>query len=124
MANIKVKAASIFINGKKAGTLEGTDYEYNSGDEPVFGDPGYVTSSDGAITTRVTATGFNPVPGSGLLLFQAMNNKQDVDVSLFPIDGGVHTITMRPLTGKAQSSHKTGMQSSNYTFIGGQPKIS
>lgn len=123
MANIRVRAASIFINGKKQGTFEGTEYEYNSGDEPQFGDPGFLGHSDGAGTTRVTANGVNPLPGSGALLFQAMLNKQDVDVSLFPIDGGVHTITMRCISGKATSHHKPGTQEANYVLSGGDPKI-
>ena len=123
MALIKTRAASIFLASKKAGNIEGTGYELNSGDEPVFGDPGGVGFTDGAATTRVSASGFNPVPGSGILLMQAILNKSDIDVSLFPIDGGIHTITMRCTSGKATSHHKPGTQEANYVLMGFEPKI-
>jgi hypothetical protein len=123
MANIRVRSASVYINGKKMGTFEGNDYEYNSGDEQQFGDPGFVGMSDGAITTKLTITGINPLLGSADGLFQAMNNKQDVDVSLFPINGFTHTVTMRPISGKATSHHKSGSQACDYVLVGGQPKI-
>lgn len=124
MAMIRVRSASVYVNGKKGGTFEENDYEYNSGDEPQFADPGLAGFSDGATTTKLTLGGINPLfGGDSQLLFQAMQNKQDVTVNLFPIDGQTHTITMRVLTGGATSHHKSGAQTSKWTLQGGVPKI-
>jgi hypothetical protein len=125
MAMIRVRSASVYINGKKGGTFEKNDYEFNSGDEPQFGDPGLVGFSDGATTTKLTLDGLNPLlGGDSLALYNAMINKSDVTVSLFPVDGQTHTITMRVISGGATSDHKSGAQNSKWTLSGGAPKIS
>ena len=124
MAMVRVRSASVYLNTKKGGTFEENDYEYNSGDEPQFADPGLAGFSDGAITTKLTLGGINPLlGGDSSLLFQAMQTKKNVDVSLFPVDGQTHTVTMRVISGGATSHHKSGTQQSKWTLMGGVPKI-
>ena len=124
MAMIRVRSASVYVNGKNGGTFEENDYEDNSGDELQYGDPGVIGVSDGAINTKLTLGGINPLlGGDSKLLFAAMQAKQNVKVSLFPVDGQTHTVTMRIITGGATSHHKTGTQMSKWTLVGGQPVI-
>lgn len=122
MANVKIRAASLYINGKKAGEFEGTEYDIKSGDEAQFGDPGYLGHSDGATTTSLKATGIHPVGGMTVpSLIKAMANKQDLDIALSPIDGSIHQVTMRCVGANTKSSHKNGTQMGEYSFEGGEP---
>lgn len=124
MANVRVRAASMYVKGKRAGEFSGTKYSRKSGDEAQFGDPGYLGHSDGAETTEVSADGIHPVGGITVPSLQkAMSNKEDLDIVLSLIDGSIHQITMRCTQADTTSDHKNGTQMGSYTLQGGAPKI-
>jgi hypothetical protein len=123
MAQVKVKAASLYINGSKVAEIEGTDYDLQGGDEAQFGDGGYQGHSDGAITTKVSATGIMPVPGMKVDLVDRFLKKKDVSVSLATIQGKIHRITMRITNCNVKSSHRNGTQTGSFSFEGGEPEV-
>ncbi len=124
MANVKVRAASVYIGGKKVGTFEGNNYDIASGDEAQFGDPGYLGHSDGAVTTKLSCTGVIPVSGMQVNMIDIMKQKKDVDVTLALVDGKIHQVTMRVVNARGKSSHKNGSQMGDFNLEGGEPQIS
>lgn len=123
MAQPKIRSASLFLGGRKMGTIEGIKYTYNSGDEPQFGDPGGVGFSDGAATTNLTATGIVPVAGMSVDIVTAMQNKSDFEVSLALINGKIHQITMRATKAEFTGSQKSGTLMGDFEWSGFEPKI-
>ena len=124
MPEVAIRAASLYVDGQKAAEFEGTEYNLLSGDEQQFGDPGAIGFSDGAITTTLTATGVHPVAGMSIPdLMTAMLNKQYLDIALALVNGHIHQVSMRCLTAKTTSHHKSGAQEGQYSFGGGQPSI-
>src|ERR1700724_3442662 len=110
MAEVKIRGASVYVNGKKLGNIENSKYHMKSGDEPQFGDPGFIGYSDGAMTTNLSGTGVIPVKGMGVDLVAVMKAKQSVDIMVSLIDGHIHAITMRTLEAEFDSSHKSGVE--------------
>lgn len=123
MASQKVRAASLYVGGSKIAEMEGNDYDITGGDEAMFGDPGYLGHSEGAITTKVACNGILPVAGMKVSLVDLMLKKKDVSVALSLIDGRIHRITMRVTQAQVKSTHKNGMQSGSFTFEGGEPSV-
>ncbi len=123
MATIKIRAASMYVGGVKIAEFEGTTYDLEGGDEEQFGDPGFLGYTDGAITTKLSATGVHPVAGMKVDLITPFLNKQDIDVGLTLINGRIHQITMRILKCNVKSSHKNGSQAGDYSFGGGEPVL-
>jgi hypothetical protein len=123
MANIRFRAPSIYINGKKMGTIEGVKEEIDAGDEPQFGDPGFLGFSDGAITTKISATGVVPTQGCEFDLVTAMKNKMDLDIAVGIVDGKIHQCNMRCLKAQFTGSHKNGTQMGEFEFQGSEPNV-
>lgn len=123
MAFVRVRHASIFVGGKKLGTMFNNKYSINSGDEPQFGDNGLLGYSDGAIQTTLTCTDIIPVAGQDVPLTQALVAKSDLDMQVGLVDGHIHQITMRPLKAEFDSDAKAGTQHGNFEFGGGTPRI-
>lgn len=123
MANVKVRAASLYVNGSKVAEFEGTDYDLQGGDEAQFGAEGYIGDSEGAITTQVTATGVIPVSGTKVDLIGIFLRKEDVSIGLNAISGKLHKIDMRCRNINVKSSHRNGTMNGTFTFGGGEPKV-
>ncbi|WP_394847401.1 hypothetical protein LZC95_08040 [Pendulispora brunnea] len=123
MANTKVRAASLYMNGRKWAECSENTYEVDSGDEPQFGDPGLLGYSDGAIQSKLTCKAVVPVAGSSVSMLDLMKAKADIDVAVALIDGKIHQVTMRVLSASIQSVHKNGTQEGNFTLGGGEPDI-
>lgn len=123
MAFVRVRHASLFVGGKKLGTMFNNKYTIQSGDEPQFGDNGLQGYSDGAIQTTLASTSIIPVAGQEVPLTTALVQKQDLDVQLGLVDGHIHQITMRPLKAEFDSDAKAGTQNGNFEFGGGTPRI-
>lgn len=120
----RVRAASLLVNGKKAGAFEGTTYNYETGDELQFGDPGVVGFSDGAGKTSLDATGIHPTGGMDIPDLQTLaQQKANLEIALSLINGKIHQVTMRITKAVTTSSHQNGTQKGQYSLIGGEPKI-
>ena len=122
MANVRVRPFSLFFNGKKLGQMHQAKFTLQSGDEPQFGDGGFVGMSDGAATSTVSATTI--VPATKALDFDlvgALQNKQDVDVAV-PIGPNIFMVTVRTTKAEFDTDQKTGTLSGNFEFMGGESK--
>jgi len=124
MASVKIRSASMFVGGKKIGQIEGIDYEYSTGDEAQFGDPGYLGHSDGAGTTKLSASGIMPVAGQDVDFLARMQAKEDFDIALGIVNGKIHNVTMRGESAKVTGSQKAGTLHGSFAFAGGEPTIS
>ena len=123
MASFQVQAASFYMGGTKAAEIHVSEYDVEGGDTQMFGDGGALGFSKGAIVTKLSLSGFHPKAGMKTSLMTALINKTDIDVTLTLVDGKVHQIVMRVLSGKVKSEHKDGTQMCDYTLGGGKPDI-
>jgi hypothetical protein len=123
MANVKVRAASLYIDGSKVAEVEGSDYDLTGGDEAQFGAEGYMGHSEGAITTKVSCNGIIPVAGMKVDIVSIFLKKKDVSISMASISGKIHKITMRCTNANVKSSHRNGTQNGSFTFEGGEPSV-
>jgi hypothetical protein len=124
MAYSRIRSASIFWNGTKIGYIEGIDYNYTTGDEAQFGDPGYVGHTDGAGTTKIKADGIIPIPGIGIDVYGVMLRRETVGISLGLVNGKIHSIDMRCVSMGAQGSQKAGTLKGTIDLEGGEPSLS
>ena len=124
MAQFRVKPFSVFVNGKKVGQFETTTFTYNSGDEALFGDVpgGFGGYSDGAGTCTLKAKSFVPAAGMDFDFMTAMDNKQDLDITVSPVNAKIRQVTMRCTEAQYTSTMKTGTQEGDFTLGGGTPK--
>jgi hypothetical protein len=123
MAQARIRPFSLYTVGKKIGQLFQCKYKILAGDEPAFGDPGFLGMTDGATTTQVTATTIQPIAGMDYDLALVILQKQDVDVALGVIAGHIHMVTMRITSAEYDSDQKTGMLTGVFEFFGGEPKL-
>lgn len=123
MAQIKIRAASLYVGGSKIAECEGTTYDLDGGDEAMFGDPGYLGHSEGAITSKLSAKTIVPVKGMKVSLLDALLKKKVVDVALGIVDGKIHRIQMRVTNASIASAHRNGTQTGDFTFQGGEPEV-
>jgi hypothetical protein len=123
MASSKVRAASIYFKGRKYAECYDSTYDWDSGDEEQFGDPGMIGYSDGAIKCSLSCKAVVPVAGSTVDMYQLMKNKEDVAVTIALIDGKIHQVDMRVLKASVQNTHKNGMQEGSFSLGGGEPDI-
>jgi len=123
MANQKFRAPSLYLDGKKMGTLQTNKTEVDAGDEPQYGDPGLLGYSDGAMQTKIDGTGVVPVKGMELDLVAAMKAKKDFDVAIGIINGKVLRVQMRCLKVDFTGDHKAGTLAITASFGGGEPDL-
>ena len=123
MADLKTRAASLYIDNTKAAQMEGTTYDWTGNDEAQIGDGGYLGHSDGAVTTRVTCNGIMPLAGTNIDFYDIAKKKKVVTVMLTLVNGKIHVIRMRLTSISIRSSHRSGTQTGDFTFEGGEPEI-
>lgn len=123
MAQARIRSASVFLQGKKWGQIEGIKYEYTTGDEAQFGDPGYIGHSDGAGTTTIDCTGIIPVTGQDIDIYSAMQQRLYLEMDLAPVNGKIHHVTVRPVKAGVTGSQKAGTLMGDFSFAGGEPTI-
>lgn len=124
MAMVRVRHASIWLGGRKLAEMYKTDTELASGDEPQYGDEGFVGMSDGATTTTIDFDVIVPISGMTVAVEQAILNKSDVDVTSGLINGKLWQLTMRCTKAKYSSDVKPGTLTGSFTFMGGKPSLS
>lgn len=121
MAFIKFRAPSLYLDGKKMGTIQTNDTDVEAGDEPQFGDPGLLGYSDGAMQTKISGNGVVPMKGMEVNLIAAMKAKKDFDVAIGIIDGKIIRVQMRCLKAQFKGDHKPGTLAVTCEFGGGEP---
>ena len=124
MANARIRHYSIFINTKKAATFQTSSLGIQSGDEPQFGDDGFLGYSDGAIQSTLQSDAVVPVGGTNTGLLDALLAKQDVLIGAGIVDGKILQMTHRVLEATYDTDTKTGTLMGKFRFGGGAPKTS
>lgn len=123
MAMFKIRHASIWVSGTKVAEAYKSKKSLNSGDEPQYGDEGFVGMSDGAITTTLDFDIIVPIGGATISPEQLMLNKQDVDITAGLVNGKIWQLTMRFTKAEYDSDAKAGTLMGNFSLFGGKPRI-
>lgn len=123
MASEKVRAASIYVDGRKSAECFESTYDWDSGDEAQIGDGEVLGYSDGPIQSTLSCKVVMPVSGSSIDMFKLMKEKRMVGVTISLVDGKIHQVDMRVLKANVQNSHKNGTQEGNFSLGGGEPEI-
>ncbi len=123
MAEVKIRAASIYAGGTKIGEASGSTYEINGGDEAQFGDPGYLGHSEGAITSKLSFNAIIPVPGMKVDLVSKMLKKETVNMAMGLVNGKIHRVPMRIVQAQVTSEHRNGTQNGSFSLEGGEPEV-
>jgi hypothetical protein len=122
MANVRIRPYSLYFNGRKLGQMHTADMTLMSGDEPQFGDGGFVGMSDGAQTINITCEAIQPATSQlDFDLVNALLNKQDVDVAI-PIGPNIYMATVRCTKAAYKTDQKSGTLNGDFEFTGGQTK--
>lgn len=123
MADYQIRAASVFVEGRKVGQFYDGTYSIQSGDEPNFGDNGGdVVYSDGIITTSFRAKVYEPIQGLDFDIEGALLNKTNLNIGLGLINGKIHQVKMRPLEGTHTTEWRNGKLEGEFNFGGGKPQ--
>lgn len=124
MAEYRIRAASIYVNGKKAAECNASNYTVDGNDEQQFGDSQVLGMSDGIVTSQLKITTVHPVGGMTTpSLFKAMLAKTYLDIAVATMDGAIHQIRMRVTQADVKSEQKNGSQMGDYSLVGGEPTI-
>jgi hypothetical protein len=124
MADIQIRAFSIFVEGTKMGSAYDGTLHWAGGDEPNFGDNGgIVVYSDGVQQTTLDFTAFEPVTGLDFDLEQAMLTKTNVNVSLGLINGRIYQMRGRILEVSHKSEVKSGRLDGSFKIGGSAPVL-
>lgn len=122
MALVRFRHASIYLRGVKVAEAYESEEDISSGDEPQFGDEGFVGMSDGATTTTFNFTAIVPVKGMTIAVEDILLQKQDVDLALGLVNGRIHQVTVRCTNANYKSDAKAGTLVGSFKFMGGVPK--
>ena len=123
--DFQVRAASVFIEGKKLGQLHSSTLSVEGGDSENFGDNGgIVVWGDGVITTKLSSQLYEPITGLDFDLETAMLNKTNLNISVGLINGRVYTIKgMRCTSMKHTGTIRDGKLEGDFEFAGSKPTI-
>jgi hypothetical protein len=120
MANVRVRPFSMFLGGAKFAEMHQAKLTLSSGDEPQFGDGGFLGMSDGAQTCAVSATAIVPATkAQSVDLISALQNKQDIDLIVGSIGTKLISVTIRCTKAEFDTDQKTGKLEGNFEFMGG-----
>ena len=120
---LRMRSASMYIDGTKIAEFEGTTYDLVGADEAQIGDGGYLGHSKGAITSRITATGIVPLAGLNVDMHDLKLKGTEVMIILAPLAGKIHTVRAVCTGVTIRNSHRAGTQQGDFTFEGAPPDI-
>lgn len=122
MAQNVIRNYSVFVNGKKVGTAEGSDLNLESGDELQIGDGEVVGASEGVITGSLTLNAIVPVaPTCTPTLLDAILNKKWIQLTGGIIDGKVVKVNARVKAIGYSTQMANGTLKGKYDLIFGKP---
>lgn len=122
MAKNVVRNFSLFINGKKVGAAESSDYNLESGDELQVGDGEVFAVSEGVVTGSCTLNVIVPVaPTVTPTLLDALQNKKYIQLGLGLIEGKIHKVDARVKSGGWSTQMANGTLKGKWDLIFGAP---
>jgi hypothetical protein len=122
MAMPQVRAFPLFINAKKVGQVNGTNFSVMPNRQKLYGAEGFLTLSRGAVTCGVEVDFIEPVTGDDVDFIANWILQKDVGVQM-PIGGKQYVIDMGFTGGNVTSNTETGVVNGKCTLEGGVPKI-
>jgi hypothetical protein len=123
MANPRVKAGSIFYNGKRVGTLQKFKYTIKNGSGQELADSG-AYNTDGIVTTTIQADNISPLPGFDSPMIEDLIAQKNASISLGLIGGKIHVVDdARPLDVDVEGDIANGKQTAAFNWQGGRPKL-
>lgn len=124
MAFVRVRHASLWLGGKKIAEAYESEEDIASGDEPQYGDAGFVGMSDGATTTNFSFSAIRPVNGASVDSVEtALLSKTDLDLTYGLVGGKLHQVTVRCTNVNNKSDAKAGTLVGSFKFMGGVPTL-
>lgn len=114
-----VRAAPIYLNGKKVAEIESGKFEEMDGGEPLITQEGYVDDSDGPITSTLSCSTILPVAGMTVDIRVGTR----YTIAIF-INGKTRQARMKCRKATYSTESKTGVAKGDFEFGGGQPTIS
>jgi len=122
MAKNVVRNFSLFINGKKVGSAESSDYNLESGDELQIGDGEVFAVSEGVITGSCTLNTITPIaPTVTQTLLDALQNKKWIQLGIGLVEGKIHKVDARVKAGGWSTQMANGTLKGKYDLIFGKP---
>ena len=124
MANPTVRHIAVYINSKKAATINNVSVTFDSGRTALYGSEGYLTHSKGAVMTRMDFTEVTPVSGSDLVsLEKKFFRQEDVEIAVI-IGGTAKRLPMAMKQFQFDSQSESGAATGKGSLEGGLPRIS
>ena len=114
---------SVWIENRKLATFTTWDYSGVNSGEPIVNDDGWDGVSRGNNSTTLDINEMTPVSGNGRDLASKMLRGTVVKVTLAPVDGKIHTMSMicRSFNYKSDSSKRT--LEGSFKFEGSEPTL-
>ncbi len=122
MARTLIRAAPIYLDGKKIAEVSSGSYDVASGDEAQIGSDGYLGHSDGATTTRFSFDCIIPVKGMAVKVDDLILNKRYFSLGL-PVNGKFHQVDARMTGASYKWDHRNGTFMGTFSAEGGAPDI-
>ncbi len=123
MANPVIRGLPVYINGKKAATINKWDINFKGAREPMFGADGLMTHSKGAQSFELKVSEITPIGGSALTeINKKLLNQEDIQIAV-PIGGQLITCTCAGTGHGFSSETEGGKTTGEATFSGGVPTV-
>jgi hypothetical protein len=120
---VRVKFAALYHNQKKIAELEDVEVSVMMNGEEIIATEGWLTVSDGAITSKLTATAIIPTSGTTPDMFMPLLNRDDVQLAV-PLFGKILKFDpSRPMSINVSSTTKSGKTSGKFEWVSGKPNV-
>jgi hypothetical protein len=123
MANARIRYAPLYLNNVKLGDVHTNSLNGASGDEAAFDADGYAGHTDGAGTSKVSATAIVPVIASNTATILGLfKNKSYCELGQF-INGAWVQATYRCVSYNIDTDRKSGKLEGKFEFEGGEVSV-
>ena len=122
MASPEIRMMAVYLNKRKAGTVNQVDYKINPNRAPQHTQDG-VVHSKGNIVTDITIDEVTPVGGSSVsALIKTILNQEDIECGIV-VAGKLHLVTMACTSVNFKSVSESGMSNGTMILSGAIPDI-
>lgn len=122
MARNIIRAAPLYLDGKKVAEVSDGSYDIESGDEIQIGSEGVIGISDGTPVVNAQFNCIIPVKGMSVAVDSMILNKKYVQLGL-PVNGKFHQCDGRVHSANYSWDHKNGRFNGAFKFMGEGPEV-